>query len=128
MDNQILTIIIGVVALLAGVGAGKFLFAKNTRRQVEEAELQTQKMIADAKSQAETLKKEKTAGSEGALCSARKRNTTGKSSTATARSTMQRARIKQKEQSINYQTGKPRQADQGKRNHQGKPEPPDRSH
>jgi ribonucrease Y len=59
MDNQILTIIIGVVALLAGIGAGKFLFAKNTRRQVEEAELQTQKMIADAKSQAETLKKEK---------------------------------------------------------------------
>mgnify|MGYP000210922149 CR=1 FL=1 len=59
MDNQILTIIIGVVALLAGIGAGKFLFAKNTRRQVEEAELQTQKMIADAKTQAETLKKEK---------------------------------------------------------------------
>jgi ribonuclease Y len=59
MDNQILTIIIGVVALLAGIGAGKFLFAKNTRRQVEEAELQTQKMLADAKMQAETLKKEK---------------------------------------------------------------------
>ena len=59
MDNQTLTIIIGVVALLAGIGAGKFLFAKNTRKLVEEAEQQTQKMLADAKMQAETLKKEK---------------------------------------------------------------------
>jgi ribonucrease Y len=57
--NLILTIIIGVVALLAGIGAGKLLFARNTRRQVEEAEQQTQKMLADAKSQAETLKREK---------------------------------------------------------------------
>ena len=59
MDNQTLIIIIGVVALLVGIGAGKFLFAKNTRKQVAEAEEQTQKILADAKMQAETLKKEK---------------------------------------------------------------------
>ncbi len=59
MDNLTLTIIIGVVALIAGIGAGKLLFAVNTRKQVEEAEQQTQKIIADAKMQAETLKKEK---------------------------------------------------------------------
>ena len=59
MDNQTLIIIIGVVALLAGIGAGKVLFAKNTRKQVAEAEEQTQKILADAKMQAETLKKEK---------------------------------------------------------------------
>ncbi len=59
MDNLTLTIIIGVIALIAGIGAGKLLFAVNTRKQVEEAEQQTQKIIADAKMQAETLKKEK---------------------------------------------------------------------
>ncbi len=59
-------IIIGVVALVAGVILGKLIFAKDTRKQVEdaqrrieEAEQQSQKIIADAQLQAETLKKEK---------------------------------------------------------------------
>jgi ribonucrease Y len=57
--NQILPIIIGVIALVIGIAAGKFLFAVNTKKQVEEAEQLSQKIIQDAKSQAETLKKEK---------------------------------------------------------------------
>ncbi|MGB4770682.1 MAG: ribonuclease Y [Chitinophagaceae bacterium] len=57
--NQILPIIIGVIALAVGIGAGKFLFAVNTKKQVEEAEQQVQKILSDAKSQAETLKKER---------------------------------------------------------------------
>lgn len=57
--NQILPIIIGVIALAVGIGAGKFLFAVNTKKQVEEAEQQVQKILTDAKSQAETLKKER---------------------------------------------------------------------
>ncbi len=57
--NQILPIIIGVIALAVGIGAGKFLFAANTKKQVEEAEEQAQKIISDAKSQSETLKKER---------------------------------------------------------------------
>ena len=56
---QILPIIIGVIALAVGIGAGKFLFAVNTKKQVEEAEQQVQKILSDAKSQAETLKKER---------------------------------------------------------------------
>ena len=56
---QILPIIIGVIALSVGIGAGKFLFAVNTKKQVEEAEQQVQKILSDAKSQAETLKKER---------------------------------------------------------------------
>ena len=100
MDNQTLTIIIGVVALLAGIGAGKFLFARNTRRQVEEAEQQTQKMLADAKIQSENLKKEK-------LLEAKERFVQLKSEHD--REVLDRnrkindseAKIKQKEQSIN---------------------------
>ena len=57
--NIILPIIIGVVSLIAGISAGKILFAKNTRLQIEEADLQSKKILADAQIQAETLKKEK---------------------------------------------------------------------
>ena len=37
-----MSIIIGVAALVIGIIAGKFIFAKNTRKKVEEAELQSQ--------------------------------------------------------------------------------------
>lgn len=57
--NQILPIIIGVIALAIGIGAGKFLFAKDTRKQLDEAAQQAEKIVADARTQAETLKKEK---------------------------------------------------------------------
>jgi ribonuclease Y len=56
---EILPIIIGVIALIVGIGAGKLLFARDTRRQLEEAAAQAEKMLADARSQAETLRKEK---------------------------------------------------------------------
>jgi ribonuclease Y len=59
MDPNILSILIGAGALLAGVMAGRFIFAKNTRRQIEEAREQSDKIISDAKNAAETLKKEK---------------------------------------------------------------------
>ena len=57
--TQILPIIIGAVALIIGILLGKFLFAKNTKKQLEEADQQAQKIISDAKTQSETLKKEK---------------------------------------------------------------------
>lgn len=53
------TIIIPIVALLLGIAAGKFIFAANTKKQIEEAENEGKRIIADAKSAAETLKKEK---------------------------------------------------------------------
>lgn len=57
--TQILPIIIGAAALIIGILLGKFIFAKNTKKQVEEAEQQAQKIISDTKTQVETLKKEK---------------------------------------------------------------------
>ena len=45
--------------MVAGVIAGKFLFAKNTQQKIAEAESQAKKIISDAQSSAETLKKEK---------------------------------------------------------------------
>jgi ribonuclease Y len=47
------------VALAAGTFAGKVIFAKNTAQKVEEAEQQARKIISDAKSNAENIKKER---------------------------------------------------------------------
>jgi len=52
-------IIAGAVALVLGIITGKFLFAKNTTKKVEEAEAQAKKMVTDAQVAAENLKKEK---------------------------------------------------------------------
>ena len=57
--TQILPIIIGAAALIIGILLGKFLFAKNTKKQLEEADQQAQRIISDAQIQSETLKKEK---------------------------------------------------------------------
>ena len=51
--------IIGIVGIVAGIIAGKFIFAKDTRKQIEDAEQQAQRIISDAQTQAETIKKEK---------------------------------------------------------------------
>ena len=59
MDATVITSIIGVAALVVGIIAGKLIFAKNTRQQVEDAGKQSQKILSDAQISAENLKKEK---------------------------------------------------------------------
>ena len=53
-------IITGIVALLAGIFiAGKLIYAKDTQKKLNDAELQAQKILTDAQTNAENLKKEK---------------------------------------------------------------------
>src|SRR5690349_1763111 len=59
MDPNLVSIIIGVAALLVGIIAGKFIFAKNTQKIVEEAELQSKNILKEAELRAETIRKEK---------------------------------------------------------------------
>jgi ribonuclease Y len=59
MDPIVMSIILGVVGLIVGAIIGKLVFAKDTRKQIEDAEQQAQKIIADAQLQSETIKKEK---------------------------------------------------------------------
>lgn len=100
MEPIILYIIIGAAALILGLVLGKLVFAKNTKKQIAEAEQQAQKIIADGQLQAETLKKEK-------LLEAKEKFVQLKADHD--REVMQRNqkisesenRIKQKEQSIN---------------------------
>ncbi|TKK65523.1 ribonuclease Y [Ilyomonas limi] len=59
MDQTVIPIIIGLVALVIGIVAGKFIFAKNTKKQIQDAEAQAQTIIKEAELRAETIKKEK---------------------------------------------------------------------
>lgn len=53
------TVIAGIIALVVGIVAGKFLFAKNTQQKVDDAQSQAKKIVSDAQTTAENLKKEK---------------------------------------------------------------------
>ena len=100
MDPIIIYVIIGAAALILGIILGKLVFAKNTQKQVADAEQQAQKIIADGNLQAENLKKEK-------LLEAKEKFVQLKADHE--RDVLQRnqklveseARIKQKEQSLN---------------------------
>jgi ribonuclease Y len=100
MEPIILYIIIGAAALILGIILGKLVFAKNTQKQISDAEQQAQKIIADGNLQAENLKKEK-------LLEAKEKFVQLKADHE--RDVLQRnqklveseARIKQKEQSLN---------------------------
>jgi len=59
MDINIITIIIAIAALLVGIIAGKLIFAKDTKRKIEEAELQAQTLIKEAELRAETIRQKK---------------------------------------------------------------------
>jgi ribonuclease Y len=59
MELNALSYILGAVGIAAGIIVGKFIFAKNTQRQVEEAEQQAKKLLSDAQTQAETVKQQK---------------------------------------------------------------------
>ncbi len=59
MDPNILSVVIGAGALILGILLGKFLFARNSRKQIEEAELQSQTILKEAELRAETIRKEK---------------------------------------------------------------------
>ena len=59
MDQSILSILLSVVSIGIGVTAGRFLFSKDTKKQIEDAENQAQNILKEAELRAETIKKEK---------------------------------------------------------------------
>ncbi|MFP5040578.1 ribonuclease Y [Parasediminibacterium sp. JCM 36343] len=59
MDNTVILLVSSAVALVAGIIAGRFLFAKNTKEQLDDADVKAQAIIKEAELRAETIKKEK---------------------------------------------------------------------
>ncbi|HOZ76449.1 MAG TPA: ribonuclease Y [Ferruginibacter sp.] len=104
MDQSIISIIAGAVALVVGIVLGKLIFAKNTKKEVEEAQLQAQTIVKEAELRAETLKKEKELEAKEKFVQLKSNHD---------REVMQRNqklvesenRIKQKEQSLNQKEG-----------------------
>ncbi|MBV8255921.1 MAG: ribonuclease Y [Chitinophaga sp.] len=52
-------IITAIVALIIGIAAGKVIFAKNTQQKIDDAEQQAKKIIADAQTTGENMKKDR---------------------------------------------------------------------
>lgn len=59
MDQTILFVIIGVASLSGGLLIGKIVFARNTKKQIEEAEAQAANILKETELRAETIRKEK---------------------------------------------------------------------
>ncbi len=59
MDPIIITVIAAIAGLLIGIVAGKLIFAKDTSKKIQEAELHAQTLIKEAELRAETVRKEK---------------------------------------------------------------------
>ena len=104
MDSNILSIIIGAAALIIGLVAGKFIFAKNTGRKIEEAELQSKTILREAELRAETIRKEKELEAKERfvqLKSAHEKDVTERN----RKIVESENRIRQKEQSISQKEG-----------------------
>ena len=70
---MVIDIAVGVIALVIGIIAGKLLFAKNTQKQVEDAEHQAKKISSRCASHCREPEKGKTAGSQRAVCTTESR-------------------------------------------------------
>ena len=100
MELNIYYFIIGIIFLAVGIVIGKVIFAKNTKKQLEEAEQQSKLILKEAELTAENLRKEKELEAKEKFVQMK---------AAHERDVLQRNqkivdtenRIKQKEQSIN---------------------------
>ena len=104
MDPNILSVIIGAGALIVGLIVGKVIFAKNTQKKVQEAELQSQSILKEAALRAETIKKEKELEAKERFVQL-KENHDKEVFDKTKKMNDAENRIRQKEQSINQKEG-----------------------
>jgi ribonucrease Y len=97
---MVVFIIVGVIALLVGVIAGKLIFAKDTQQKIAESEAQAKKIVSEAQSTAENLKREKQLEAKERFVQLKAEHDK-EVFEKNRRINDSEARIKQKEQSIN---------------------------
>jgi ribonucrease Y len=100
MEPTLLYIIIGVVGIGGGLLGGKALFAKDTSKKAQEAELEAQKILSESKLKADTYKKERELEAKEKF-SQLKIDSEKEVLQRTQKITESENRIKQKEQSLN---------------------------
>ncbi len=104
MDPNILSIIIGAATLIVGLIAGKLIFAKNTNKKLEAAELQSQTILKEAQLRAETIRKEKELEAKERFVQLKSAHDK-ESFEKTKKMNDAENRIRQKEQTINQKEG-----------------------
>ena len=104
MDQNILFAIIGAAGLIIGIIAGKLIFAKNTKKQIAEAELLAQNILKEAELRGETFKKEKELEAKESFVQM-KSNHDKEVFEKNKKINDAENRIRQKEQSINQKEG-----------------------
>ncbi|MBC7946399.1 MAG: ribonuclease Y [Chitinophagaceae bacterium] len=104
MDPIIISIIIGVAALVIGVILGKLISTPNTRQKIEEAELQSQTILREAELRAETIRKEKELEAKEKMVQMRSAHDK-ESLERNRKINDSENRIRQKEQTINQKEG-----------------------
>jgi ribonucrease Y len=91
---------VGVIALLVGVITGKLIFAKDTQHKIAESEAQAKKIVAEAQTTAESMKREKQLEAKERFVQLKAEHDK-EVLEKNRRVNEAEARIKQKEQSIN---------------------------
>lgn len=104
MEPTIIYLIIGAIALGIGLLLGKLLFAKNTKQQIEAAEFESKRILADAKLNADTYKKERELEAKEKFVSL-KSNYENEVNQRNQKILEGENRIKQKEQSLSSKEG-----------------------
>jgi len=103
MEPNILTFIIAIIAVVAGIVAGKFIFAKDTTKKLQEADQHAQLLLKEAELRAETVRKEKELAAKERFVQLRSEHE--KEVLERNRKVVEAEnRIKQKEQGLNQKT------------------------
>jgi ribonuclease Y len=103
MELSIVTLIVAIVALVVGIVAGKFIFAKDNKKKLEEAELHAQNLIKEAELRAETVRKEKELAAKEKFVQLKAEHDRDVLE-RTRKLTESEGRIRQKEQTLNQKT------------------------
>lgn len=104
MDSTIIYLIIGVASLVVGSIIGKIAFAKNTKNQIQEAEIEAKRILAESQLKADTYKKEKELEAKERFVQL-KGDHERESMLRSQKVVEAENRIKQKEQSLNAKEG-----------------------
>ncbi len=108
MEPIIITVIAAIVALIAGLVTGKFIFNKDTQKQVQEAQQIADRIVEDAKTQAQTIKEKKELEAKEKFLSLKAENDK-EFNVRTQKLADNENRIRQKEKEFNDKTQKAQQ-------------------